>query len=243
MAPRSLPEWDTEGQQLLKSARGQLADGVQIVEDLNSIDQRLKNVLVGLFPNTPSVSTALLGVAQTLDAWLKRTYPNIVATAEAAKPKAWKQEQLEYGFSFDIKDPSGKGGTLRSDNYTDGQLDWADFTWSGDPTLPNAIQKAESFVPTSVKYQGMPSPRFWEMEDRRVNFGKISAASANLFSMVFSEFGLAYSNDWFWIPMPLKINTLCRIEGLTITNVFGEKITYPAPDTSATDPLSRKLIF
>ena len=43
--------------------------------------------------------------------------------------------------------------------------------------------------------------------------------------------------------MPLKINTLCRIEGLTITNVFGEKITYPAPDTSATDPLSIFSLF
>lgn len=230
-----LPTWDTEGQLLLKSTRGQLADGLLIIEDLKNAG-RFENFIKSKFPNDPSVLAALLAVAKDLNQWFSRTYPVIATTTESAKPKAWDQEQLEYSFAFELKDSAGKVNNLRSDNYADGQLDWPDFTWSGDAILPNAVKKAESFVPTSVRYQGMPRPRFWEMEEGRVNFGMISMAPYNMLSMAFAEFGLAYSNDWFWIPVPLKINTLCRIDSLMVTNVFGEKTTYAAQATPVADP-------
>ena len=236
-----LPLWDTEGQLLLKSTRGQLADGFLIFADFkksgNSIS-RFQNFIASNFPNDDIILKAFLDIAEKLNQWFIRTYPEITVTTDAAKPKAWKQEQLEYGFSFELKDGSGKTSTLHSDNYTDGQLDWADFTWVNDGTLPNSVKKAESFVPSSVRYQGMPRPRFWEMEEGRVNFGMISMSPTNLLSMAFSEFGLAYSNDWFWIPMPLKINTLCRVDSLVVTNVFGEKTIYAPQVATSADPLS-----
>jgi hypothetical protein len=232
-----LPTWDTEGQLLLKSTRGQLVDGFLIKEDFNNAG-RLENFIKSKLPNDPSALAALLAVAKDLNQWFNRTYPAIATTTEAAKPRAWDQEQLEYSFAFELKDSAGKVNHLRSDNYADGQLDWPDFTWSGDATLSSAEKKAESFVPTSVRYQGMPRPRFWEMEEGRVNFGMISMLPSNMLPVAFAEFGLAYSNDWFWIPVPLKVNTLCRIDNLVVTNVFGEKIIYTTQDTKADDPLS-----
>src|SRR5258708_35900802 len=38
--------------------------------------------------------------------------------------------------------------------------------------------------------------------------------------LLFAEFGLIYSNDWFMLPYPLAINTLCEIKGIVITDVF-----------------------
>ena len=235
-----LPIWDTEGQLLLRSARGQLADGFLIIEDLKNAG-RFENFVKSKFPNAQPVSGALISAAKDLNQWFNRTYPIVVQSMEAVKPKAWKQEQLEYGFAFEFNDNAGAVQSLQSDNYADGQLDWSDFTLNGNGTLPNAVKKAESFVPTSVRYQGMPRPRFWEMEEGRVNFGMISMLPSNILSMAFSEFGLAYSNDWYWIPMPLKINTLCRVDSLIVTNVFGEKTTYTPqslPAGSPADPLS-----
>lgn len=239
----TLPAWDIEGQTLLKTVQGQLTNGYLLVKDFK--EGRLKKFIINnqKFKDTPSVPQALLNVADALNSWFDRTYPNYTEKSDQAKPKAWKQEQLEYGFQFDVKDSSGKGGSLGSNNYADGQLDWPDFTWSGDPNLPNAVKKTESFVPTSVRYQGMPHPRLWEMEEGRVNFGKISTAPINLFSTVFAEFGLAYSNDWFWIPIPLKINTLCRINSLSITTVFGDTIVFPPPVAPTDDPLSIFSLF
>ncbi len=232
-----MPVWDTIAQNLLMGTRGQIADGFLITEDLKN-QNRLENWIRSKPALTPSVS-ALMSLVQDLNKWLKRTYPSVVDTTEAAKPKAWKQEQLEYGFNFEMRDTTkNKTVQLKSDNYTDGQLDWQDFTWSGESILPNAKVKAETFIPTAVRYQGMPRPRYWEMEEGRINFGQISTAPNNVLSMAFAEFGLAYSNDWFWIPMPLKIHTLCRINGLVVTNVFGDKTTYLPQPTTVTDPLS-----
>lgn len=232
-----LAAWDTKGQQLLKAARGQLADGFLIIEDARN-GGRFENFVKSKFPNAPALSDALLTVAESLSQWLDRTYPTIVHSMEAVKPKAWKQEQLEYGFAFEIDGNADTVRSLRSDDYADGQLDWSDFTLEGDGALPDAVKKTETFVPTAVRYQGMPRPRFWEMEEGRVNFGMISTSPSNILSMAFSEFGLAYSNDWHWIPMPLKINSLCRVDSLVVTDVFGEKTIYAAAPPTAGDPLA-----
>jgi hypothetical protein len=233
-----LPTWDTEGLDLLKTVQGSLADGVLIIEDIET--GRLKNFITAKFP---ADATALMEVAVALLNWLLKAYPsfampNNIDTRNPAKPRAWELDQLEYAFSLKVGDKE-----LRSDNYTDGQLDWQDFTWSGSLDLPNAVKKTETFVPVSVRYQGMPRPRYWEMEEGRVNFGAISMSPTNSLSMAFSEFGLAYSNDWFWIPIPLTINTLCRIDKLEVTSVFGDKTIYAAQSTPNSDPLSIFSLF
>ncbi len=242
---QDLPSWDTAAQSLLLSTRGQIADGLMILDDLKSVKagetmSRLENWMRAKPTMTPSVPDLLL-LVKDLDKWLTRTYSTLATNSEDAKPKAWKQEQLAYNLSFEMTNAAAtppQTVKLKSDNYTDGQLDWGDFTWSGESVLPNATVKGETFIPTAVRYQGMPRPRFWEMEEGRVNFGAVSTSPNNVLAMAFTEFGLAYSNDWFWIPMPLKINTLCRINTLVVTNVFGDKTTYQPQPTAATDPLS-----
>lgn len=230
-------EWDTEANQLLASTRGTLPDGVLIVQDLNN-QNRLENWLRSKPNMTPSV-TALLTAAKDLSLWLNRTYPQLTNNMQDARPNAWQTEQLEYDFDFEMTDnATGKKVQLSSDNYADGQLDWQDFTWKGDANLPNAVKKTENFIPSPVRYQGMPQPRYWEMEEGRINFGKISMSPNNVLSLAFAEFGLTYSNDWFWIPMPLKINTLCRVNSLTVTNVFGDIMNYTIQADGLNDPLS-----
>lgn len=230
-------EWDSETNELLTSTRANLPDGFLIAQDLEN-QNRLENWIRSKPNLTPSVA-ALLEAAKALSQWLKRTYPQATTNSENVRPDAWQTEQLEYDFDFNITDnATGKTVQLSGDNYADGQLDWPDFTYKGDAELPNAVKKSESFIPTPVRYQGMPQPRYWEMEEGRINFGKISMSPANVISMAFAEFGLTYSNDWFWIPIPLKINTLCRVNNLAVTNVFGDVTTYTIQAESLNDPLS-----
>ena len=51
-----------------------------------------------------------------------------------------------------------------------------------------------------------------------------------------AEFGLIYSNDWFMLPYPMEINTLCEMQGMTVTDVFGQPPGYapPAEEAKAT---------
>ena len=235
-------DWDIERSELLSGTRATVPDGLLIINDLNNQNQ-LQNWIQSKPVLTPSVS-AILSAAKDLLSWLKRQYPLIASNSENARPKAWKTDQLEYRMELEMKDVATNQVTqLTSDNYADGQLDWQDFTWKGANILPNATKKVDNFIPSPVRYQGMPQPRYWEMEEGRVNFGKISMAPSNILSMAFAEFGLTYSNDWFWVPIPLKINTLCQIDNLVVVNVFGDKTNYPLTEQAYTDPLSVFSLF
>ena len=57
----------------------------------------------------------------------------------------------------------------------------------------------------------MPNPRFWEMEERQVNFGALDAQTTDQLLLVFAELGLVYGNDWFVVPYEVPVNTLCEV--------------------------------
>jgi hypothetical protein len=73
----------------------------------------------------------------------------------------------------------------------------------------------------------MPNPRFWEMEDRRVNFGALNAKTTDHLLLAFAEMGLVYGNDWFVIPHEMPVNHLCQVLGLLVTDVFGDRTLVP----------------
>jgi hypothetical protein len=76
-------------------------------------------------------------------------------------------------------------------------------------------------VPTRVQFRGMPNPRWWELEDRVVDFGRVEANPADLARMALLEFAFVYGNDHFAIPVRLPAGSLCRTTNLLVTDTFG----------------------
>ena len=70
----------------------------------------------------------------------------------------------------------------------------------------------------------MPDPRWWAFEDGRTNLGDVRADTTDLARLLFVEFALSYGNDWFTIPVELPVGSIARVEGLAVTNVFGERL-------------------
>jgi hypothetical protein len=70
----------------------------------------------------------------------------------------------------------------------------------------------------------MPTPRWWQFEDARIDFGKLETEPVDLSRMLLIEFGVVYGNDWFRVPITLDVGTLCRIYSVVVTNNFGEHI-------------------
>ena len=79
----------------------------------------------------------------------------------------------------------------------------------------------------------MPSARFWEMENSRTEFGRIDANTNDLAKLLLAEFVLLFSNDWCVIPLELPIGTFSRIDGLLVTDVFGEQTWVRAANRGA----------
>ncbi|MFJ9818443.1 S8 family serine peptidase [Streptomyces sp. NPDC101151] len=62
------------------------------------------------------------------------------------------------------------------------------------------------------------------VEDGRTNFAAVTPDSTDLARLVFLEFALVYSNDWYQLPCALPAGTYTSIRGLAVTDVFGEKL-------------------
>lgn len=152
---------------------------------------------------------------------------------------SWKDPHLEYQFDCSVASTSSQPRVFTAKEYSGGHLDWYSFDYA-DPssdfdsdllskdTKQAQIQTAYTeLLPTSASYPGMPSARFWEIEDGTVNFGNIQAFSTDSAKMIFTQFGLLYSNDWLTFPLEMPIGSLAQINELLVSDVFGQRTIVP----------------
>ncbi|MEX0288112.1 MAG: hypothetical protein AB3N14_03305, partial [Flavobacteriaceae bacterium] len=116
--------------------------------------------------------------------------------------------------------------SLRSNEYPGGRLDWyaADVSQGGSGDLrPELNTKSNDEVfPAEVSFTGMPHSRWWEIEDGDLNFTQVQPNKTDLAKLLFAEFGLLYSNDWFVMPLTLPFGSLTKIDRIEIKDAFGQ---------------------
>ena len=85
-------------------------------------------------------------------------------------------------------------------------------------------------MPTVAHYPGMPTDRYWEFEDGRVNFGMLGAAKSDFACLAVLEYALVFGNDWFVPPLTLPANALYRVTTFTVLDNFGIELPIPPAD-------------
>jgi len=234
---------DYAGTQLSAAAQTRWWNGYAMYVDMTTAGvtpprSRFQDWLDGEATISAVDKTTLDGLAASLIAWFSRTY-----SQPAASENAWKTRQLEYGFS--VATAPAPQAVLVADEYYQGRVDWYSFDLDtrqsmlnpGEtvPTTPPDNEVLSSFIPTPIGFKGMPNPRFWQMEENQTDFGAIGTTPTGLLHLVFAEFGLIYSNDWFMLPFPMPFNMLCSVEGIVVTDVFGvETLIRPAGQSQDT---------
>ncbi len=229
---------DYSGTQLYAAAQTRWWDGHTMLVDMatpgtNPALTKFREWLDGEASIPGPDKDSLENLVAPLAAWYSRTYSQPSPNAG----NGWKTRQLEYGFS--LATPPGQQAVLLADEYYQGHVDWYSFDVdSGQsmledgeevPQPPPDNEILSSFIPAPISFKGMPNPRFWQMEENQTDFGAIGTSPTGLLHLVFAEFGLIYSNDWFMLPFPMPFNTLCSVEGIVITDVFGvETLVRPA---------------
>jgi len=196
-----------------------------------------------------SHQTPINEYTESLKRWFQRQY----SQPDSSTAQPWDPQRLTYHFRTAALRPANGQMVLAADRYHEGRLDWYSFEVdsAGAPvaidereaSAPPAFEKPISFLPAPVTFKGMPSPRFWEMEDRQVNFGKLNTKTTDLLLLVFAEMGLIYGNDWFVIPYSMPVNTLCEIKGLVVTDVFGDRTLIRAADEGEENNWQRWSMF
>lgn len=216
---------DNEAVYLSQSTSGVFPDGYKIMQDIadNKFEPFVKSI--------PGVSVADIdkftnSISPQFTNWYNNLY-HLPTPGQAA----WRQDRMEYNFKLDLPHKEERTKAyLEAKEYSSGRIDWLTFdenmgiaTAEGD-AADNFEEVVQSFIPTPLQYAGMPNPRFWQMENSRVDFGKIQTGTSGLLSILLTEYGLTYSNDWFVLPYQLKFNTLCEVKCIMVTDVFGQNI-------------------
>jgi hypothetical protein len=202
---------------LLAATRGRIPDGL----DLRSAVAEADGLPAGVV-----VPVAIAGaVSAALVAWASSAP---LLSVGAPDEDAWQDARLEYSFDVAAAGPTGET-VLRADGYDGNRLDWWDFDVAPGETLDAVASDAttESIVrtllPAPATFAGMPSARWWEMEDSRISFGRITAERPDLARMLLVEFASVYGNDHFVVPIDVPVGSLVRVDSVVVTDTFGER--------------------
>ncbi len=233
-----------DGLNLYTATKSRDIDGKKL---LDAIGDGSFNAKVGF--NNDADRDAVAVYAGQLQEWLERQY----SQPHNAGESAWDPRRLTYRFRMGAPRPDGGQTVLDAGRYHEGRLDWYSFELdaNGAPLATDApavpppapLEKPMAFLPTAASFKGMPNPRFWEMENRQINFGKLNAQTTDHLLLLFAELGLIYGNDWFVIPYSMPVNTLCEIKGLVITDVFGDRTLIQAADEGQDNNWQRWSLF
>ncbi len=167
--------------------------------------------------------TVLAAAAQWLS-WWDSQFP-------ATTANAWQPGQLGYEFALAAPTASGEV-VLAAPAHDGGRIDWTAFDVVAGASLGAAGDAAVTTtefraLPTGVGFPGRPASRWWQFEDGNVDFGGLDTAPDDLGRLLLAEFALVYGNDFFSLPLPLPVGTLCRIDDVEVLNTFGETVTIP----------------
>lgn len=226
--------WDT-----FQALAGRAMDGGALYEYLTA--DPAHHAYDGIGSISASDYAAIDARAAKFLAWAAR-----FLTQPASGNDAWVPERLEYQFSASAPLPGGTEKVYVAEGFASGRLDWysldVDASVAALPAVPGStntgLESDAPFttIPVPVSFSGMPNTRWWTFEDHAMNFGDIDASTTDLAKLLFMEFALVYSNDWFVIPCTLASGSLALVQGLAVANVFGERFWISAADqTSGTD--------
>jgi hypothetical protein len=235
-------EGQPDGLNLYLATRRSGFDGEQVLEALAA------GSFATEVPVDEEDAEALAEIGKTFRAWFERQY--LQPAGEGAG--VWDPARLSYSLTAAAPAGGKEQLVLSADRYRGGHLDWEDFDvdhkaaplpLTPEPSPPDPVEEAISFLPVAASFKGMPNPRFWEIEERGVNFGALNAQTTDHLLLVFAEMGLVYGNDWFVIPYELPVNSVSEVRALVVTDVFGDRTLVPAADEGKDDDWRRWSLF
>lgn len=229
--------------QSFAAAAGRALDGGALLAWLR--DTSSHRASDGIRLARPAHGPALDAAGARLLAWAARVF------AEPTAQDAWEPPRMEYRFSASA--PTGAGEkVLAAEEYVGGRLDW--YAVDVDPAAatldPHGENPADlpdgvtfTALPSPVAFDGMPNARWWAFEDRRTNLGRVDAATTDVAKLLYLEFALVYSNDWFVLPCTLPAGSVATVRGMAVTNVFGERTWIEPAGSGADDDWQRWSMF
>lgn len=235
---------DVESQQLGALADAQLFNAKAFLNEIPAaFDAR-----VDADPALAAIAAQTKQAARDTAEW----YAALYAAPPTPADNAWVPPQLEYQFTCATAPGDGQV-VLTAAGHTGGHLDWyAVDVAETNPRLRESVpgevvepplDSTLSMVPAAVTFAGMPSERFWELENRKVEFGALTAHTTDIGKMLLTEFMLVYGNDWCVVPFEVEVGSLCETLGMVVSDIFGDLTLIRAADRGRDEEWRRWALF
>lgn len=168
--------------------------------------------------------------AQAFQAWFARSY-----SQPGEEGESWAPGQLEYSCQVAAPRPGQPSSLdwLVADEHSNGHLDWYSFDLapSSGFTAPSDAS-GQSFsdftnsevlttIPTPLRFKGMPNARWWEFEDRKVDWGGMDVPLTDVSKLLLLDFTFNFGNDWYLVPYRAEVGSLVSLNGIEVQDVFG----------------------
>lgn len=142
-------------------------------------------------------------------------------------PDDWQPAELAYSGSF-----AAGPVTLSLPRHDGNDVDWYSTVASGGPP-PAAAPVVRTSYPTRVTFPGAAHPRWWQIEDHRVDPGAVPPARTHLAALLVVHATAAHADDWFTTPLLAPSGTLVSVLSMTVVDVMDVETTnVPVPDWS-----------
>jgi hypothetical protein len=232
--------------QQFAAVAGRCMDGYALYEYLRTEAtpaHRASDDIAGVTSEADRV--AIDGLADRFIEWFEKLY---YQPLERNNP-SWKPSYLEHQFACAA--PTGASEkVLAADEYYHGHLDWYNLDIAQDQVgldlAPGADSPAaaessitHTFVPTNASFGGMPHPRHWTFENWKTDLSFVKPDTPDVNKLLLLDFILIFANDWFLVPYTLPVGTIAQVEGLMVTNVFGESTWVEAAGSGADEDWQR----
>ena len=204
------------------------------------------------YDGVPGVAHGDHGALQVAEKRLLEWYARFVHQPSSGDD-AWNSSQIEYQFAVSAPLPDGSEKVYVAEAFDQSDLDWYSVDIDARVATLGPVTGAEvtglaatsvgTTIPIPVSFSGMPNTRWWAFEDRKTNFGDIDAATTDLAKLLFIEFALVYSNDWFVIPFTLPSGSVSTARALVVNNVFGERFLINPANTGSNADWQRWSMF
>jgi hypothetical protein len=226
---------------MMTALAGRAMDGGDLYLHLKEPGAHAHDGIAGVQPGDEQ---ALDDAGDALVAWFER----LISQPPAGDDGAWRPDRLEYKFDCSAPTSVDTAKVYTASEYASGHLDW----WAMDVDAERSSLDDEapapeddsvigfevrSVIPSPLQFDGMPNSRWWSFEDGKMNFGDVTTATTDLAKLLFLEFALVYSNDWFIVPFTAPAATVATLTGCAVTTTFGERFWItPAAQGKDDDP-------
>ena len=150
----------------------------------------------------------------------------------------WDPAALSYEATF-----AADAIELRLDRHDGGDLDWYSVDADAPLPAPTTLAEAQTWYPARLRYPGAPLPRWWQIEDAKVDIGGYPPDRAHFATLLLIDLIVNQSDDWFTFPVEALAGHIVTLDEVVVADSFGQDWPLAPPaDWSmfATDGLDRR---